>query len=57
MRFMTASALCPLPTTCAGFNGRPLPEFLSTHPAAETRIADIKKFIPEAMQYYKIFSK
>jgi predicted Zn-dependent protease len=30
------------------------PEFLSTHPAPETRIADIKKYIPEAMQYYKI---
>lgn len=33
------------------------PEFLSTHPATETRIADIKKSIPEAMQYYKIPSK
>jgi predicted Zn-dependent protease len=28
------------------------PEFLSTHPAPETRIADIKTFIPEAMPYY-----
>ncbi len=33
------------------------PAFLSTHPAPETRIADIKKYIPEAMQYYKIPSK
>ena len=28
------------------------PEFLSTHPAPETRIADIKKYIPEALPYY-----
>ena len=33
------------------------PQFLSTHPAPETRIADIKKYIPEAMQYYTIPSK
>lgn len=29
------------------------PELLSTHPADATRIADIKKFMPEALQYYK----
>lgn len=29
------------------------PEFLSTHPSHETRISDLKKLIPEAMQYYK----
>ena len=29
------------------------PEWLSTHPSNETRIADIKKLLPEAMQYYK----
>lgn len=29
------------------------PAFLSTHPAPETRIADIKKYIPEAMRYYQ----
>ena len=29
------------------------PEFLSTHPSNETRINDLKKLIPEAMQYYK----
>jgi predicted Zn-dependent protease len=29
------------------------PEFLSTHPAPETRIKDIESYIPEAMKYYK----
>jgi predicted Zn-dependent protease len=29
------------------------PEFLSTHPADATRIANIQKLIPEAMKYYK----
>jgi len=29
------------------------PEFLSTHPAPESRIRDIESYIPEAMQYYK----
>ncbi len=29
------------------------PELLSTHPAPETRIADIKAHLPEAMAYYK----
>ncbi len=33
------------------------PEFLSTHPATETRIADIKKYIPEALPYYTAPSK
>lgn len=36
----------------AGKDGKP-PEFLSTHPSSETRINDIKSWIPEAMQYYK----
>jgi predicted Zn-dependent protease len=29
------------------------PEFLSTHPSDATRIANIKKHLPEAMSYYK----
>ena len=29
------------------------PEWLSTHPSNETRISDIKKLLPEALQYYK----
>ena len=28
-------------------------EFLSTHPSDETRIKDIKEFLPEALKYYK----
>ncbi len=35
-----------------GGGGKP-PEFLSTHPSDETRIADIKKELPEALSYYK----
>ncbi len=33
-------------------SGRP-PEFLSTHPAEETRIRQIEGWLPEALQYYQ----
>lgn len=33
--------------------GQKPPEFMSTHPADATRIADIKKWMPEALGYYK----
>ncbi len=33
--------------------GEAPPEFLSTHPSDETRMKDLKSWIPEAMQYYK----
>jgi predicted Zn-dependent protease len=36
----------------AGKQGEP-PEFLSTHPSSETRINNLKSWIPEAMQYYE----
>jgi len=32
--------------------GQAPPEFLSTHPADETRIAKIEELVPEAMKYY-----
>jgi predicted Zn-dependent protease len=33
--------------------GSQMPEFLSTHPASETRIQNLKDLLPDAMQYYK----
>lgn len=33
--------------------GASTPEFLSTHPSDETRINNLKAFMPEAMKYYK----
>ncbi|UII25686.1 M48 family metallopeptidase [Fulvivirga maritima] len=37
----------------ANSGGSRQPEFLSTHPHPDTRIADLKKELPEAMKYYK----
>ena len=37
----------------ASSSGEAPPEFLSTHPANQTRIDNLNKLIPEAMEYYK----
>jgi predicted Zn-dependent protease len=37
----------------AAQGGTRQPEFLSTHPAPQTRIAQIEAWIPEALRYYK----
>lgn len=37
----------------AKLKGGSQPEFLSTHPSDKTRIEDLKKFMPQAMKYYK----
>jgi len=34
-------------------NSQSVPQFLSTHPSDASRIENIKKYIPEAMKYYK----
>lgn len=34
-------------------SGSRQPEFLSTHPNPETRMADIDKNLPTALEYYK----
>ncbi|MEM1215419.1 MAG: M48 family metallopeptidase [Bacteroidota bacterium] len=34
-------------------NGQAPPEFLSTHPSTESRIQDMRRYIPEAMKYYQ----
>jgi predicted Zn-dependent protease len=39
-------------TEAAKGSARP-PEFLSTHPAEETRIRQIEGWLPEALQYYQ----
>jgi hypothetical protein len=37
----------------ASASGGAPPEFLSTHPAHDTRIADLTKWMPEAMSVYE----
>jgi predicted Zn-dependent protease len=29
------------------------PEFLSTHPADQTRVKNLREYLPKAMKYYK----
>lgn len=36
----------------AASSGSAPPQFLSTHPSDETRIADLQRWMPEAMKYY-----
>lgn len=33
--------------------GRSVPEFLSTHPAPERRVRDLRAKLPKALSYYK----
>ncbi len=37
----------------ASKDGKAPPEFLSTHPSDQTRIEDLKNWLPEALKYYK----
>ncbi|RYG38408.1 MAG: M48 family peptidase, partial [Chitinophagaceae bacterium] len=38
-------------------NGQQQPEFLSTHPAEDTRIQKLQEMMPEALKYYKPMGK
>ena len=37
--------------------GQKPPEFLSTHPSDENRIAQIQKYLPEALEFYRPIGK
>lgn len=41
----------------AAANGQKPPEFLSTHPSDENRIAKLEEYMPEALSYYKPVGK
>lgn len=41
----------------AGKNSQKPPQLLSTHPADETRIADLEKQIPTALKYYNMYAQ
>jgi predicted Zn-dependent protease len=41
----------------ASSGGQKPPEFLSTHPDDGHRIEELKKYMPEALKYYKPVSK
>jgi len=46
-------ASIPFWTRMSQMGGQKPPEFLSTHPADQTRINDLKAYMPEALKYYK----
>lgn len=43
-------------TRMSKIGGKKMPEFLSTHPSDEKRIAHMKQILPEAMKYYKPYA-
>ena len=43
----------PFGERMAAAGGAKPPEFLSSHPSDETRIANIKSYMPQAMEYYR----
>jgi len=46
-------ASIPFWTRMSQMGGKKPPEFMSTHPADDTRINDLKAYMPEALKYYK----